>query len=99
IKFGFPPELGDSAYLLKRLARLVTQAEEEIAQARQREGRRILGRARVLRQSWRESPTSKEPRRGLRPRVAARCKWARISALQRDRKFVKAHQVARERWL
>jgi REP-associated tyrosine transposase len=33
-----------------------------------------------------------------RPRVATRCKWARIEALMRNRAFVVDYASARERW-
>ena len=46
----------------------------------------------------RASPASVEPRRNLRPRVATRCKWARIEALMRNRAFVVEYASARERW-
>lgn len=36
----------------------------------------MQGQGRQLAQSWREQPTSREPRRNLRPRVAARSKAA-----------------------
>ena len=49
----------------------------------------------MLRQSWRESPTSREPRRGLRPTIAARNLWARLEAIQRKREFVAAYRAAR----
>jgi hypothetical protein len=42
--------------------------------------RPVPGRTRfsTLRQSWRDGPASRAPRRCLRPRVAARSQWARI---------------------
>lgn len=95
IKFGLPAEFGDATSLLKELARRVGVAEQELAEQRRREGRGILGRSRVLRQSWRDSPTSREPRRGLNPRVAAKNKWARIAALQKNRAFIRAYRLAR----
>jgi hypothetical protein len=55
----------------------------------------VLGRFAVLRQSWRESPTSREPRRGLRPTIAARSLWARLEAIARNREFPIAHRRAR----
>jgi hypothetical protein len=54
-------------------------------------------RAASVRVSW--SPAaSRELRRNLRPRVATRCKWARIEALLRNRAFVVEYASARERW-
>jgi hypothetical protein len=61
-------------------------------------GRKVYGRRAVLQQSWRAQPTSIEPRRNLRPRVAARSKWSRIEALQRNRAFLVAYATARDDW-
>jgi hypothetical protein len=52
-----------------------------------------------LRQSWRGSPASCEPRRTLRPTVAARNPWERIEALLRNREFLAAYRAARDRWI
>jgi hypothetical protein len=76
----------------------VIAAELSIAAERQRTGQRVYGRRAVLRQAWWERPTSFEPRRNLRPRVAARSKWARIEALQRNRAFLIDYAAAREGW-
>jgi hypothetical protein len=73
--------------------------EEEQAAARRRTGTRVLGRRAVLRQSWRDRPASLEPRRGLRPRLAARSKWTRIEALRRDRQFLEDYRASRTDWL
>ena len=63
----------------------VQAVEAECVAERQRTGRRVRGRRAVLAQSWRSQPASHEPRRKLRPRVAAPSKWARIDALLRNR--------------
>jgi hypothetical protein len=39
-----------------------------------------------------------EPRRNLRPRIAARSKWARIEALRRNRAFLVDYATARADW-
>ena len=77
----------------------VVDVEAEAADERRRTGRRVLGRRAILRQSWRDRPSSHEPRRELSPRVAARDKWARIEALLRDRAFLVAYHAARAAWL
>ncbi len=94
-----PPELGDPAEIRRSLRERIDKVENHFKERRARTGRRVLGRYRVLRQSWRESPTSIEPRRSLRPRVAAKNKWARIEALQRDRQFLIDYTAARIAWL
>ena len=55
----------------------------------------VMGRYAVQRQSWRESPTSREPRRNLRPTIAARSWWARLEAIQRKQEFTDAYRAAR----
>ena len=98
LPLSIPAELGPDAELLSELRDRVRAVELERAADRARTGRRVLGRAGVCAQSWRASPTSVEPRRNLRPRVATRCKWARIEALMRNRAFVVDYASARERW-
>jgi len=70
----------------------------QIAADRQRTGTRVYGRRAVLRQAWWDRPASFEPRRNLRPRVAARCQWARIEALRRNQDFVEDYAAARQAW-
>jgi REP element-mobilizing transposase RayT len=94
-----PPEAGDPDELKRLLRERVAAVEAEQAAIRARTGRRVLGRRRVLRQSWRDCPTSHEPRRGLRPRIACKNKWARIEALQRNKQFVAEYRLARRAWL
>ena len=91
-------ELGPAAAVLSELRDRVRAVELERAAERGRTGRRVLGRRAVLAQSWRDHPTSVEPRRNLRPRVASRSKWARIEALLRNRAFATEYASARERW-
>jgi putative transposase len=93
-----PAELGPTAAVLSELRDRVRAVELEREAERARTGRRVLGRRAVLAQSWRDSPTSLEPRRNLRPNVAARCKWARIEALLRNRAFAIEYASARDRW-
>lgn len=56
----------------------------------------FLGSARVLAQRPTSRPASIEPRRTMKPRVAARDKWKRIEALGRVVEFVAAYRAA---WL
>jgi hypothetical protein len=81
MRLTIPPELGPVAEVLDELRRRVDAAVTAIAAERQRTGKRVYGRRAVLRQPWWDRPTSLEPRRNLRPRVAARNAWARIEAL------------------
>ncbi|MBX3158868.1 MAG: hypothetical protein KF773_23080 [Deltaproteobacteria bacterium] len=94
-----PDHLEGRAEFLSRLRQRITAVEEECTRERQRRCRRIVGRRRVLAESWRDCPTSREPRRNLRPRVAARDKWQRIMTLQRNKEWQIAYREAREKWL
>src|SRR5512137_227219 len=73
----------------------VAQAEAKAAAERLEKGIRIVGRKAVLRQDWNASPGTREPRRGLSPRVACKNKWARIEALQRNQAFLDQYRAAR----
>jgi putative transposase len=77
----------------------IRQVEESVAAERQRVGGSVVGRRSILNQSWRDRPDSREPRRALNPRVAARSKWSRIEALLRNRAFHDAYIAARSRFL
>lgn len=99
LQLTLPPELGDPAEIRRAVRDGVAQVEAEQAALRAREGRSVLGRRRILRQSWRDSPTTLEPRRTLNPRVAARSMWHRIEALLRNKAFVAAYRAARLLWL
>ena len=73
----------------------VARAEAQAAAERLEKGIRIVGRKAVLRQHWNASPNTREPRRGLSPRVACKNKWARIEALQRNKAFIDLYRSAR----
>ncbi|MCX5746492.1 MAG: hypothetical protein NT062_28785 [Proteobacteria bacterium] len=99
LKLTIPLELGARDEVLGALRAGIVAVEAEQARQRLATGRRVLGRRAIIRQSWRDSPTSHEPRRNLRPRVAARCRWARLEALLRNREFLTAYRTARAAWL
>ena len=94
-----PPELGAAAAVLSDLKARVTAAEKTAKLDRLQRKVPVLGRAAVLDQDWRDNPTTRERRRNLRPRLAAKSEWARREAIQRNRAFVAAYRDARERWL
>ena len=74
----------------------VRQVERAEARKRAEAGKRVLGRYAVLRQSWRDSPTSREPRRGLRPTFVARSIWALLERTQRKRQWQSEYRQCRE---
>lgn len=101
IRFARPPGL--EALPQHEFAALLGNAigavEADTAVTLRTEGRRVMGRAQVLRQHWNDRPGSKEPRRGRSPRIACRNKWRRIEAIQRNRGWLEAYRDARQRWL
>ena len=88
-------ELSDGEFVAL-LQHKVDEREAEIRQYAKKNGIRFLGVRLVLRQRHTDTPTSREPRRNLKPRVAAKNKWRRIEALQRLKEFVADYRAA---WL
>ncbi len=88
----------DAPEVIAEVKARVTQLEKAMLRHRQKTGRRIVGRAGVLRQSWRASPTSPRPIRTLRPRFAGRVD-VRVPALLSYRAFLASHCDARKAWL
>ena len=78
LRLTIPPGLGPEADVLAELRERVGMVEAERAAERERTGQRVCGRRAVLAQSWHGQPVSREPRRNLRPRVAAPNKWAPV---------------------
>jgi putative transposase len=97
--FKIPKEVGVHDEIVERVRVGITAIEEACARDRATNHRKVVGRRRILRQSWRDSPTSREPRRNLRPRVAAGSKSTRIDALQRNKEFLIHYREARALWL
>ena len=98
LHFARPPGFADLSHeaFVALIEGRIAALEEAAATDRRATGRRILGRAAVLRQDWRDRPQSHEPRRNLSPRIAARSKWSRIEAIFRNRTFLQAYRVARD---
>jgi putative transposase len=90
--------LTDGAFAKLVLER-VGGVEETVAKERHRTGDQVLGRRAVLAQRWSHRPATREPRRQLDPRVAAKSKWSRIEALMRNRAFRAAYAAARESFI
>jgi len=99
LRFTIPEELGGASSVLDEIRARIEAVECALDGERARTGMRVVGRRQVLRQSWRDSPTSREPRRELRPRVAARSKWSRIETLCRNHAFQRAYRAARAAWM
>jgi REP element-mobilizing transposase RayT len=87
-------DLTDTAFAALILDRVRT-VEDTAAAERRRSGAQVMGLSAVLHQKWSARPTTREPRRQLDPRVAARSKWSRIEALLRNHAFRDAYVGAR----
>jgi len=95
LELVIPPELGDRDEVLRELRERVAAEEVRLAAKRRTRGRRVLGARAILRQSWRDSPSTRERRRTLRPKFAARNRWARLEAIRRNESFLRAYRKAR----
>ena len=96
MRLRIPPELGDHDAVVAAVKTRVRQVERDEARKRAAAGQRVLGRHTVLRQSWRDSPTSREPRRGLRPTFLARSLWTFIERAQRKRQWQRDYRACRD---
>lgn len=98
LRLGLPDHFPEKEAFLAELKRRITEVEDKCARERMQSGRRVVGRRSILRQSWRDTPTTREPRRNLRPRVAARDKHDRIAALRRNKEWQAEYCSARLLW-
>ena len=96
LEMNLPPELGAKAEILEEVRERVAEVERSEARRCSEKGQRVLGRDAVLRQSWCDSPMTREPRRQLRPTFAARTFWAFVEAAQRKHEFTEAYRQARQ---
>ena len=96
LRFDRPPEFAHLTHeqWADKICAAVTEEEEAAARARQAEGKRVLGRKAILRQSPFSCPKSFAVRRGLRPRVASKNKWRRIELLQANKDFQRRYREA-----
>ena len=94
-----PPLGGISA--LEAQARIDLAVRKREAAARARvigEGRKFLGAAAVKRQDPFASPSTREPRRELSPRIATRSRWLREEIFARCADFARAYRDALAAW-
>ncbi|HEY5945869.1 MAG TPA: hypothetical protein VIV40_10275 [Kofleriaceae bacterium] len=92
-----PPELGDAAEVVREVREGVEAIEKQEQTGRMASGARVIGRRRILAQSWKDCPASFERRRELRPRFAGALE-VRVPALASYRSFLWAYKHARDRW-
>lgn len=96
-----PPELAPDSRgaFVARLKERIAAAEQKAAVERNDSDLRIVGRAAVRAQHWSASPISREPRRGIGPRIACKNTWRRIEALARNKVWLEAYRLARAAFL
>ena len=92
-----PRDLGDPNEVVREVREGVEAIEEQVRTERMENGASVIGRRRVLAQSWKDCPTSFEPRRERRPRFAG-ATHMRVPALAGYRSFLCAYKHARDRW-
>lgn len=98
LRITIPPELGSAEDVIREVCAGVERVEQSVAEQRKRTGAGVIGRRRILAQSWKDSPTSVEPRRVCRPRFAGGAD-VRLPALEQYRAFQYAYRNARKQWL
>jgi REP element-mobilizing transposase RayT len=90
-------DLDDQAFVTK-LEQAIKDREQEIRGHAMEKGIPFLGLRKLLAQDTTDTPRTIEPRRNLKPRVAAANKWSRIEALQRLKSFIRDYREAWTRW-
>jgi hypothetical protein len=98
LRIVIPPELGSPEEVIGEVCAGIEAVEAAVAEERRRTGAGVVGRRNILRQSWKDSPTSVEPRRVRNPRFAGTVE-ARVTALADYRAFQFAYKRARHGWL
>ncbi len=96
--FSVPPGFTSAEDFRAQGIARVDELEKMAAAKRASTNQPVLGRRGVLKQKHTDRPASREPRRVLNPRVAAKDKWKRIEALGRLVGFIKSHREARKRF-
>jgi hypothetical protein len=97
LELVIPAALGTREEVIAELRARVEQVEQATREHCRQTGRRILGRRKILAQSWKEAPTSVRPRRRLRPRFAG-ATTERVVALEAYKDFLAAYDHARLAW-
>lgn len=98
LEFTVPAGFESAEEFRARVKAAVAEQEEQERERIKRDGGKFLGPAKVLAQSPWGRPKSKEPRRGLNPRVAGRDKWRRIEAIAQLKTFWSEYREALARF-
>ncbi len=94
---GFASQAEEEWHAL--VAERVRAAEAEHRERRLVAAKSVLGRQAVLAQKPFDSPQSAAPRFGVCPRIAAKDKWSRIEAIQRNKAFLESYKFAIKSWM
>ncbi len=92
--FSIPPGFDSVEAFREQVTARLSELEREAAEERKANGRTVLGRRRILKQSHSTRPAPGEPRRVLNPRIAAQDKGLRIDALDRLKRFLETYRRA-----
>jgi len=101
VAFHRPPgfeDLTDEQWQ-QRLRERIDEAETAAREERSKSGRDVVTPKKILAQSHRRTPWTREQGRTLSPRVACKDKWRRIECLQRNKEWQVAYNDARKQWL
>lgn len=100
IKFELTPLpiAAPSTQATKMIEDAVRARESEFRIKYKLEGRSFMGARAVKAQNAFHAPRTREPRRGLSPRVATRDKWRRVEILGTLKRFVDAYRAALADW-
>lgn len=83
---------------LREMQRRLLEAEHDIREEFRSEGKRFMGRRKVMEQRWYRRARGAERRRRLNPHIACRDKELRIAALRARQDFIAQHERARRKW-
>ncbi len=89
-----PAGFGSAEDFRRRLTEALAELEEKARHELASNGRGYVGASRVLAQNPLARPARGEPRRQLKPRVAAHDKWKRIETILRLVEFLRAYRCA-----
>jgi REP element-mobilizing transposase RayT len=96
LELTVPPGFASVAEFRERLSEAL--ADQEARAIQRRAGQAFLGVLKVLAQQPMARPKGGEPRRRLKPRVAARDKWKRVEMLGRLVRFLVSYRRALQAW-
>ncbi len=98
LTFSVPPGFASAEAFQAAVVAELAERERKAAAEREAKGIGVLGARRVKKQKRTDRPDSREPRRGLDPKIAAKDKWKRIEAIQRLVSFLERHRDALARF-